>query len=230
MSDEPKPRSPGCLTRIFTLILFFASIGLAVALFYAVRPQDLSDIKGYRGAISPNQRDLKVALANAVERGYPLAISEADLNVWLRQSLSLKQGGVFGEKVELDGVAVRLEKGRAEVIFERHVFGKPFTVSMYLRIEQTETPEGTATLLHRDDGPYFRDFPMLKKGGRIGSLEVPQGLLLLVMPSYQELAAKFSEEIHLGFERMVRVKIEEEELTLDSRDNSMPGGISPATF
>ena len=109
MSEEPKPRSPGCLSRLFSLFLFLAAVGLFVALFYATQPQDLSDIKGY-GADATPPRDLTLALRNAEERGYPLTISEADLNSWLGHTLSAKQSGMLESQVKLKGVAIRLEK------------------------------------------------------------------------------------------------------------------------
>jgi hypothetical protein len=226
MSDtDSQPRSRGCLARIFSLFLFFAAIGLCVALYEVSQPQDLSDIQGYGTVMA---RDLKTALANAVDRGYPLTLTEADLNAWLKQTLSVKQGGLFGEQVKLEGVAVRLDKDLAEVILDRSVFGRRFTVSMFLQIEQTESANGVATVLHRDGGPYQKDFPKFKKGGRFGKLVVPQGLLLLVMPSFKELSEQFPEEIKLGFERMARVTIEENGITLDPRAPAEK--ITPGTF
>ena len=227
--DDSNPRSRGCLSRIFTFILFLAAVGLGVAIFYAAKPQDLTDIKGYKNSTTP-PRDLTLALRNAVERGYPLTLSEEDLNAWLKQTLILKQGGLLEKNVKLEGVAVRLEKERAEIIIERSVFGHPFTVSMYVRIEQTEGTDGVATTLHREGGAYFADFPRLKKGGRFGQLVVPQGLLLLVMPSFSELGTQFSKEIELGFEKMSRVSIEKNGLTLDPRFQGGSQSILPNTF
>lgn len=228
MSEESKPRSPGCLSRLFSFFLFLAAVGLFVALFFALQPQDLSDIKGY-GANATTPRDLTQALRNAEERGYPLTISEADLNAWLAHTLIAKQDGYLGGEVKLKGVAIRLEKDRAEVILERTMFGKSFTTSMYLRIEKIETAAGRETLVHRDGGEYLKDQPRLKKGGRIGRLVVPQGVLVLLLPSFGELKNQFSEEIELAIEKMARVTIEDGKLELDPReqggadDSLLPG-------
>jgi hypothetical protein len=46
-------------------------------------------------------------------------------------------------------------------------------------------------------------------------LVVPQGFLLLVLPSYQQLASLFRDEIHLAFEEMARIKIEKHRLILN---------------
>jgi len=228
MSEESKPRSRGCLSRLFSLFLFLAAVGLFVALFFATQPQDLSDIKGYGGSSPP--RDLTLALRNSQERGYPLTISESDLNTWLGHTLAAKQGGLLESQVKLKGVAIRLEKDRAEVILERTIFGKPFTSSMYLRIEKMETAAGRETLVHRDGGEYFKDLPKLKKGGRIGRLVVPQGVLVLLLPSFGDLKTQFSDEIELALERMARVTIEDDKLELDPREPGESDAILPGTF
>ena len=171
-----------------------------------------------------------MVLRSAVERGYDLKLSEAEINGWLRKTLVSKQGGLLAEQVKLEGVGVRLESDRAEVVMERSVFGKPFTVSMYLRIEQTESEDGVATSLHRDGGHYLDSFPKLKKGGRFGKLVVPQGLLLLVMPAFGELGGQFKDEISNGLEKMARVRFEDEALVLDPRGGPPSDIIPPGTF
>lgn len=230
MSEESKPRSPGCLSRLFSLFLFLAAVGLFVALFYVTQPQDLSDIKGYGVSSSTPPRDLTLALRNAQDRGYPLTITEGDLNTWLSHTLATKQTGLLESQVKFKGVAIRLEKDRAEVILERTIFGRPFTSSMYLRIEKMETTSGRETLVHRDGGEYIKDLPKLKKGGRLGQLVVPQGVLVLLLPSFGELKSQFSDEIELAIEQMARVTIEDEKLVLDPREPGEDDSILPGTF
>ncbi|RYD33988.1 MAG: hypothetical protein EOP87_10035 [Verrucomicrobiaceae bacterium] len=227
MAEEPNPRSRGCFARLFSSFLFLISLGLAVALYFAAQPQDLSDVKGYGGIAGNPPRDLSAALRNATERGYDLRLSEEDLNRWLAATLPMKQGGVLGASVKLEGVAIRLEQDVAEVVMVRSVFGRPFTVSMFLRIEQTESSDGISTALHRDGGAFVESFPKLKKGGRFGKLVVPQGMLLLVMPSFSELKDQFKEEISNGLEKMAKVRIEEGSLVLDPRDSPAPEMINP---
>ncbi|MGE9269722.1 MAG: hypothetical protein ACQKBU_02880, partial [Verrucomicrobiales bacterium] len=106
-------------------------------------PQDLSDLEGWGDpAASKPSRDLKKVLANAIEGGYALKLSEEDLNLFLRDTLVHEQGGLLAEFVDLEDVAIRLEDDRAEVVFKRRVLDYPVTVSMFLRIEQTEQPNG----------------------------------------------------------------------------------------
>ena len=71
--------------------------------------------------------------------------------------------------------------------------------------------------MQRHGGPYHKFLPFPKCGGRFGQLPVPQGFLLLVMPSFDNLAKAFPDEIRLGFAEMTRIKIEDERLILDPR-------------
>ena len=235
-APETAPEKPrGCFSRLIVLVLLLAAVGLGFALYSMAQPQDLSDIQGYEPASRALlRRDIKQMLETSKARSYPVTLTEGELNQWLLGVVKIKQGGLFGtqeipageakqglqqlaNQVALDGVWVRLEDGRAEVVLERKVMGKPFTVSIYLQIEQTENEKGSKTEVHFRGGPYHPYLPYPKCGGRFGQLPVPQGFLLLVLPAYKNLAAAFPEEIRLGFEEMTRIKIEKGRLTLDPR-------------
>ena len=60
----------------------------------------------------------------------------------------------------------------------------------------------------------------------MGQLVVPQGFLHLVLPSFAKVAALFTAETELAFNRMQRVKFENDRLVLDPReplgDQGMP--------
>ena len=196
-----------------------------------VQPQDLTDIGGY-GASSRTvpARDMKTVLQSALDRGYPLTLSETEINEWLGRTLIAKQGGLLAPKVSLNRVWVRLEDGRAEVVMERQIMGKPFTVSMYLKIDQTDGPKGLQTEVLLHGGSYHASLPKPFVGGRFGQLAVPQGFLKLVLPSYQKLADCFRDEIRLAFEEMARIKIEKGRLVLNPRDPAGDLSGLPATF
>lgn len=232
MGDDSKAKSGGgCLTKLVVLFLLVAALGLGTAVFFAVRPQDLSDVGGYGPpARSGNVRDLKVVLQNSINRGYAVTLTEAEINQWLASVLVVKQGGVLGGQVSLDRVWVRLLEGHAEVIMERSIMGRPFTVSMFLRPEQLQDYKGTEIKVHFDGGPYHPDMPYPPRGGRFGQLVVPQGFLIAVKPAYQKLAGLFQDEINLAFERMARVKIEKNGLVLDPRDPQDDVMKLPMTF
>jgi hypothetical protein len=199
---------------------------MATALFFVTQPQDLADIGGYNRTGGATPRDLKAVLANALQRGYSVTLSETEVNQWLGQTLSAKQRGLFAGNVSLDRVWVRLTDGVAEVIMERTVMGRPLTTSMFVKIEQFQGPRGVQTEVQRHGGPYHGDFPRPLRGGRFGKLVVPQGFLILVMPEYGRLAELYREEIRLAFEEMARISIEPKRLVLHSRepaDVSMDG-------
>ncbi|MES2920525.1 MAG: hypothetical protein V4819_03210 [Verrucomicrobiota bacterium] len=227
MAEPTKSKSGGgCFSKLLLLILLVAAAGLASAIFYAIQPQDLTDLASAKPL---PERELKVILKNANERGYPLTLSEAEINQWLARTLVTKQGGFLAGKVTFDRVWVRLEDERAEVIMERRFLGKPFTVSMYLKVEKLEDAKGIVTDFQPNGGPYLKDFPHPPKGGRFGKLVVPMGFLYLVLPSYQKLGALFPEEVELGFTNMARVKIEKGKLVLDPREPLGQEGM-PKTF
>lgn len=232
MADSSKSKSGGsCLGKLFFLIMLVAFCGLGAAVFFIVQPQDLSDIGGHGPmAKSPPARDMKAVLKNSLDRGYPVTLTETEINQWLGRVLSVKQGGVLAAEAPLERVWVRLDDGKAEVIMERILMGRPFTVSMFLQIEQLQGSRGVRTEVLMHGGPYLESLPRPPKGGRFGRLVVPQGFLLLVMPAYQKLAAVFPEEIHLGFEEMARIKIEKNRLVLNPREPSGGSTGMPQTF
>ncbi len=231
MAEPSKFKSGGgCFSKLLLLILLAAAVGLGAAIFYAIQPQDLTDLGGHGPAtgILP-ERDLKVVLQNAIDRGYPVTLSEAEINQWLGRTLATKQAGFLEGKVTLDRVWVRLEEERAEVIMERHFLGKSFTVSMYLQVEQVEDLKGPLLNITPSGGPYLKDYPYPPRGGRFGKLVVPMGFLHLVMPAYQKLPALFPGEITLAFTKMARIRIEKGNLVLDPRELLGQEGM-PKTF
>ena len=232
-SKEPRPGG-GCFSKLLFLILFSATAALGSAVYFIAQPQDLTDLGGYGtvSKITPT-RDLKQVLVNAVEkaaanRGYAVTFSEAELNDWLARTVVAKQGGLLGTGVSLDRVWVRLEEGRAELIMARSLFGRSFTVSMYIQVERMEDSEGPFLNVQQDGGPYHKDYPRPPRGGRFGRLVVPQGFLYLVKPAYQKLAALFPEEAEL-LARMSKVKFEKGSLTVDPREALGQQGM-PTTF
>ncbi len=98
----PKPKS-GCLGKLTTLAVFAGLVGLGGALYTISQPQDLSDITGYGpSAVGKDSRNLKAVLKNATEGGYPLKLSEEEINLYLRDTLEFEQGGLLAEWVKLE--------------------------------------------------------------------------------------------------------------------------------
>jgi hypothetical protein len=232
MADPTKPRSgSGCFSKLILLILLAGAMALGSAVYFASQPQDLTDIGGYTpGANAVPVRDMKAVLKNSIDRGYPLTLTEEEINAWLGRTLSLKQDGLLSSKVSLERVWVRLTDGVAEVIMERKILGKTHTVSLFLQINQYESAEGVRTELKLEGGPFHEDFPRPPRGGRFGKLVVPQGFLILIMPAYSKLAALFPTEKELGLEEMARIKIEKGRLVLDPRAPTTDDALMPRTF
>jgi hypothetical protein len=225
-SEKPSKSGGGCLGLLMKLFMLVFLAGLGAAVFYIAQPQDLTDVGGYGPAAALAQRkDLKSTLQNSVDREYEVILSEEDINGYLSRTLAAKQGGLLGNNVSFDGAWVRLEDGRVEVVLERRIFGQPLTISTYIQISQTVAPTGTPStegVLH--GGPYIKDLP-LNRGGRFGQLVVPQGFLLLVLPSFQKLADLYKTELDLALGRMARIRIEKDKLILDPRE---PGDLMTA--
>jgi hypothetical protein len=220
MSNPNTPRTgSGCFAKLLFLSFLFFAAAFGTVVFFILQPQDLSDLGGYGPkAQKIPERDLKVVLQNAIEKNFPVTLTEADINNWLARTLVLKQGGLLADSSTLKRVWVRLEEGRAEVIMERRVMGMPLTVSMYLQFERMENASGTTTEVALHGGPYHPDLPKPPRGGRFGKLVIPQGFLHLVMPSYEKLAALFPEEIHQALGEMMRIKVQKGSLLLDPRE------------
>jgi len=217
------------LSLALVRLLVLAAAGLGVAAYFIAQPQDLSDIHGYAADSRPQSpRNLKQQLQNSLDRGYPVTFTEGEVNRWLLSTLQTKQGGLLTDRVALVGVWLRLEDGRAEVVLERKLLGRAFTVSMYLQVEQFESEQGSTTEVQFHGGEFHPYLPFPKCGGRFGRLPVPQGFLHLVMPAFKTLAALFPEEIRLGFSVMPRVKFADGSLSFDPRGPSSSALSPPA--
>jgi hypothetical protein len=221
MSEEkPEKRRGGCLRGLMTLVTLAGVVGLGTCVWFIFQPQDLSDIKGW-GPAAAGQRspDLISVLTKAQNGVYPVTLTEEQINLYLRDHLQLKQGGFLSSFVEIHSVVVRITQERAEVVMERTVFGHPFTTSMYLRVESVRDITGrTSKEVMRDGGDYFKDLPRLKRGGRFGKLEVPQGFLILVLPSFEKLATALNQEIAASVGDMPRVTLSKGKVLFDPRE------------
>jgi len=207
-SEKSPEREAGCMERLVALSVVLLISGLAYALFLIFSPQHMKDI-----AVSDQPaRDLKTVFKKSIEGSYELTISEEEINTYIAQTLAMQQKGLCEKFASLEKVLVRLEKDRAEVTMVRKVAGLDLTISMWCKVSQTENERGEIQT-HVD----FDGGPGIARGGRFGKLVVPQGFLLLVRSSFEALAAQYPEELRLGFEEMVRIRMEDGALVLDPR-------------
>lgn len=201
--------------RIFLLLLIALFAGVLAAGYYACLPQNLEEITGYRAEGGEVPRDLVLVMKKSLEMGHSLSLTEAEINRWLAHTLTARQGGFAARWVSLDGVWVRLMDGHAEIIQERRVMGRRFTVSVFVNIERREEGGHVRKQAHMHCGPYHEALPHPVRGGRFGRLVVPQGFLVFVLPSYRKLAEQFPEEIKLGFVEMSSTTFEKGRLILN---------------
>ena len=240
MSDNakaPKPKS-GCVGKLAVLFLLLIVGGLAAGIYQISQPQDLSDLAGCGPrSVGKTSRNLKSVLTNSIKGRYEVSLNEEDINLYLRDTLKVKQGGVLASEVSFDEVVVRLKDDYAEIIMVRMIAGYPMTLSMYLRVEQSELPDGTIRKeIVRNRGPYHESIPRPGVGGRFGRLPVPEGFLLLVLPAFEKLAGVYRDPEskkpvkELGLiEEMPRMTIANGTLVLDPRPNTREM-ISPGGF
>ena len=228
--EAPERKKKGCMGRMLVFFVFAGLAGIGAALYFISQPQDISDIDG-RGPLAVGKRapNLKLRLKNAVKDGSVVRLSEEDLNLYLRDTLLAKQGGMLADHVEIKDVAIRMEGDTAEIILVREIAGHPFTVSIFLRVRQTEQTNGDIrTEFMMNGGPYHESLKRPMMGGRFGKLTVPEGFLILVLPAFRNLAAVYSEDEWVGAEpvkeidfigQMTRVSIEDGMLVLDPSPN-----------
>lgn len=226
--EKEKPKG-GCVGRLAVLFVLVVVSGLGVAMWFMAQPQELDDIQGRSLLAAAGARDLGAVLRNSVEKGYPVTIDEREINAFIKRTLKMEQSGYLAKWVKMEGVAVRLRGSVAEVVLERSIAGRPFTVSMFLQLEVVEAADGRITkYVHRHGGPYHEMLPLPRRGGRFGKLVVPQGFLVLIWPSMESLAKVYEGELKFAGEEMTRMKIEDGKLSFDPRANirtvPLPGG------
>jgi hypothetical protein len=221
--DKPMPKRNSALLRLMRvpvviLILLFACV--LVAIF---RPQDMSDISTGEHPTDPFvARDLNKVFAESIQGAYPLRITEEEINAYIAQTIEAKQCGAASGFVRLEKVLVRLEVNRAEIILVRKIGDFDFTISLWITVNQFESHRGQVeTIIEMTGGPMPL-FAKIPRGGRFGSLVVPQGFLHLVNASFIDLAEQFPDEITNGIEEMARIRIEEDALVLDPRSDQGP--------
>lgn len=222
-SHTQKPT--GFLHKVAVCFVTVTLSGLAIAVFLMIQPQSLGDIDGLDGSDSDG-RDVAAVLRESQQRQIPVTLTEEEINHWLAGTLEVKQGGMFGKSMEFKRVAVRLTDGQAEVVMERELASRPFTVSMFVSIEQVRDGDRLRTELNLH-GSARRSLPAVLMGGRFGRMIVPQGFLRLVVPSYESLAEALLEELNNGFSNMVIIRIEDKKLVLDPRAPRRAQGTLP---
>lgn len=209
----PTRIKPSFILRLLGIFSFAVLSSLALCFYYAVQPQDLSDLK-IENSNAPT-RDLKLVLEKAIEGKYSVTLSEQEINQWLAHEMQGEQTGFLNEWVSVEAVLVRLRKGVAELIIERNFAGFPLTTSLFLQVEKSESSRGFSTQVHLHGGAFHKLSNQLLRGGRFGQLTVPQGFLMIIFSDFEKIAKALQPELRLGFEEMNQTRIEDKALFLD---------------
>jgi len=126
------------------------------------------------------------------------------------------------QTLDLNGVDTRvhLEGGNyhARMLIDPMVKALPpdWRTALFKKVPLLEDPQAYDASLSR---------PLV--GGRFGRLVIPQGFLILVLPTFEKLPPLFHDEIELGVKRMARVRIEKGKLVMDPKEPSGDSMDSP---
>lgn len=167
---------------VATLLFLAFTGGLAVMVARMWTPQSLHDVAGY--ADQGNVRDLSVMLRHAA--GGEITFTEAELNRYLRDTCRMRQTGIFSIFAHVQGVAVRVHDGYAELIIDRLVGSNTHqTTAVNLTFRQ-ELDHGRPVLRvdFRGGSPLWGSTP---RGGRIGQVGVPQRHMQMLRPALETL-------------------------------------------
>ena len=224
-------RNSSGFRRLFYIFLFLFLIVLGGVIYLTFQPQDMTDIAGKGKKTS--LIDVSSRIGQAAKSRKSVVITEREVNTWLASILTARQEGRSAEFLDLSitGVWVRFSEnngGRAEIVLERLLQGRPHTVSMYFRIEHEKKDNRWTTYIHKDGGLFLGVVPL---GGRFGKARVPQGFLLFVKPAFEELGKTFQQELNwlqtdITEQGGGKIRIEENQLRIDFPAAEQP----PATF
>lgn len=205
----------GIFFKVAVVFVFATISGLLLSIYLLMQPQEFEGVGGLDSAASG--RDVSAVLRESQQRQVPVTLTEAEINQWLARTLETRQGGHLEDAVKFKRVVVRITEGLAEVVMERDVNGRLFTVSMFFTIDQVRDGNRLRTELNLHGGGYAPWLPSPPRGGRFGQLPVPQGFLRLVMPSFEALAEVLTDELDNGFKKMVHIRLEDKRIELDPR-------------
>lgn len=197
--DEDSPtQRPGFLSELWERFNLWSTVAgilflsfIAIMLYGVVRmwqPQTLNDIAGYNDKVAA--KDLSVLIKNA--NGAVISFTEGDLNRYLRDTCRMQQTGIFSIFANAQGIAVRVHNGYAEFIVDRLVgvnMHQTTSVNMtfHRHIEHGRPVIGVE---FRGGEPLMGNMP---RGGRIGTVGIPQKHIQVMQPALKTLLACYPE-------------------------------------
>lgn len=180
------------LTCVAALVFILFTGWMISTVWRMWSPQSLNDVAGYQDQGS--SRDLLVMLKKA--NGGEVSFTEGELNRYLRETCRMRQTGLFSLIAHVQGLAVRVHDGYAELVVDRIIGANIHqTTSVNISFHQ-ETHLGRPELKVAFHGgePLFGSVP---RGGKIGRVEVPQRPVEMLKPALETLLDCYPEFVRI---------------------------------
>jgi|GEM_PF-1505848 len=186
------------LTRVNVLtcvaaLVFILFTGWMISTVWRMwSPQSLNDVAGYQDQGS--SRDLLVMLKKA--NGSEVSFTEGELNRYLRETCRMRQTGLFSLIAHVQGLAVRVHDGYAELVVDRIIGANIHqTTSVNISfLQETHLGRPELKVAFHGGEPLFGSVP---RGGKIGRVEVPQRPVEMLKPALETLLDCYPEFVRI---------------------------------
>lgn len=185
-----------------TVLMTLVALAMLGAAVMAGLPMDLSAFKGRETtpvATEAPRNLLAEAQKVMIDRNADIVFTEEEVNRYLSRRLQGVQKGMIASIVKYRGAYVDLTPGKAEVVIEREVFGKPITMSV------TVTPE-----------VYQKQVRYLPTNWTLGRISLGERNVKPVIELFRRLRVTLGDEYEM-LRQMTEVRFEEDRVVLDSR-------------
>ena len=183
-------------------LIFLLTIAILAAIAWLVYsswcPQKTDDLPGFRQR--ENAPDIPRILKQAINRDASVSFSEEDINRYLASSIHPQQHGALAIFATNPAAGIRLHGGKErpdgtigegymEIIIERYTgIDSRQTISLFLTPFQSLDPHNYMAVQTRFE--FYNDETLpggIHVGGTIGSLSVPQGYMIFLLPAFENL-------------------------------------------
>lgn len=228
-NDRERPVREKAPFSLLGNLIFLLTIAILSAISWLVYsswcPQDTTNLPGFRQ--KENAPDIPKILKQAINRDASVSFSEEDINRYLASSVQPQQHGALSIFATNPAVGVRLHGGREradgtmgegymEIIIERYTgVDSRQTISLFLTPFQSLDPHNYMAVQTRFE--FYNDETLpggIHVGGTIGSLSVPQGYMIFLLPAFENLLQAYLPLIHMIEENGMGIHISEGRLNL----------------
>ncbi len=180
------------LTCVAALVFILFTGWMISTVWRMWSPQSLNDVAGYQDQGS--SRDLLVMLKKA--NGSEVSFTEGELNRYLRETCRMRQTGLFSLIAHVQGLAVRVHDGYAELVVDR-IIGANIHQTTSVNIsfcQETHLGRPELKVAFHGGEPLFGSVP---RGGKIGRVEVPQRPVEMLKPALETLLDCYPEFVRI---------------------------------